>query len=66
MRSMKFPHIEIAIADGAPMKTILDRIDAACKRFGVPDKDRKAFAVGLPSRGYAAQIDFIRDWFDTD
>lgn len=66
MRSMRFPHIEIAVADGAPMSTILERIDTAFRQYGIPYPDRKAFADGLPSRGYAMQIDFIRDWFETD
>lgn len=66
MRSMKYPHIHIAVADGAPIATILDRIDRACAKHGVPTKDRQRFKIDFPSRGYANQIDFIRDWFETD
>lgn len=66
MRSVKYPHIHIAVADGAPIRTILDRIETACRKYGVPDEGRQKFRKFFPSQGYAMKIDFIRDWFDTD
>jgi hypothetical protein len=65
MMTPRYPEVFVKVADGAPLATILARVDAAMRRAGVSTARRGEFKGGMP-HGYALTVDYVRQWVETD
>jgi hypothetical protein len=61
----KYPEVFVKVADGVPLVTILQRVEAAMRRAGVSAVRRGEFKACVP-RQYALAVDYIREWCETD
>jgi hypothetical protein len=61
----KYPGVFVKVADGAPLATILERVDAALRKAGINSARRGEFEACVP-RQYALAVDYIRKWCETD
>lgn len=66
-RSVKFPHVFVRVADGAPLRDIVQRAIDALTKAEVDRRDIQSFRDCVyPFGGYAMTIDEIRNWVETD
>ena len=61
----RYPEVFVRVADGAPLATILERVDAAMRKAGISAARRGEFKACVP-REYALAIDYIREWCETN
>jgi hypothetical protein len=61
----KYPAVFVKFADGVPLATILERVDAAMRMAGISSTRRGEFKACVP-RHYALAVDYIREWCETD
>lgn len=66
-REVKFSRVFVKVADGASLRTIIDRVVDALEKAGLSSRVIREFRECVdPSGGYAWTIDEIRNWVDTD
>jgi len=63
--SPRYPEVFVRVADGVPLSTILDRVDAAMRNAKISTAIRHEFKTCIPEQ-YALAVNYIREWVETD